>query len=629
MGRIVVWVFFVAMAVFAKPAMVNAVEIQQNNGLSVAVLQFGDERFHYMTTMDGYVVVGDGSGNLVYVGDDGKPTAVIAKNADKRDENEKLFLKNLSPTKVLKKYKNEHKREFNKEYEKSLNSASFLKKETAVPLKYNVHEHSKYKKNLSDGDVYIPVLLVGTSDKVAGDSSLFFRFFNEKDFSEEGNIGSLRDYCIASSNGKFRPNFDIYPIELPDGFGSYSEETFLMKALDILVERADFKAKRDAYQEKIPFVYLYPGMETDALGYDAGYWAHVYSMQWMGGVYGKGYCPNKGKVCFDDYLFAAQMEDNSRNKKLNQIGIFAHEFSHVLGLADHYASVNGEVVPGPAPYDVMTQGMYNNNGRCPPLFSAFERESMGWLEIPEIEEGDSLYRLYDIESDGAYAISNPNGSDEFYIVEYRPPVKWDSYIGKSSDGSNGILVWYIDYDYDVFFNKAAVNKDVEHQRVAVVKTLLSERQFSGGWKNAGKISDDLNYFADFSFVNKNGIARVKGVYNFIKSDEDSFFCFNTNPSKKISECKEPEEEMVLKEKLKFSGELAKLSVKGNVLYVEALVLGEKKLDLFDVNGKFIKRTIFSELRASMDVSSWIRKGAFVATLSVAGKTIAKKTLRLK
>ena len=61
------------------------------------------------------------------------------------------------------------------------------------------------------------------------------------------------------------------------------------------------------------------------------------------------------------------------------VGTFVHEFSHVMGLPDLYATkYTGAFTPGA--WSAMDYGPYNNDGCTPPLYSAFERYSLGWIE---------------------------------------------------------------------------------------------------------------------------------------------------------------------------------------------------------------------------------------------------------
>ena len=71
---------------------------------------------------------------------------------------------------------------------------------------------------------------------------------------------------------------------------------------------------------------------------------------------------------------------------LDGIGTICHEFSHVLGLADHYDTdyeENGES-NHPGVWDIMSGGSYLNYGLTPSGYNAFERYLLGFTTPAEI-----------------------------------------------------------------------------------------------------------------------------------------------------------------------------------------------------------------------------------------------------
>jgi M6 family metalloprotease-like protein len=66
------------------------------------------------------------------------------------------------------------------------------------------------------------------------------------------------------------------------------------------------------------------------------------------------------------------------------IGTFTHEFGHVLGLPDYYPTmVMSHYTTGN--WHIMDGGAYNNSGRTPPTYSAFDRFFLNWLVPHRIE----------------------------------------------------------------------------------------------------------------------------------------------------------------------------------------------------------------------------------------------------
>ena len=514
--------------------------------------------------------------------------------------------------------------------------------QSSVPEGLSGIRSSISTKSFSTGERYFPVLLVSTADYKSIDSAFVFRMFNEEGFSENGYYGSVRDYFIASSAGLFKPTFDIYPITLSNNFSSYqSDASFILPALDLLVERNDFKTLADKYESTIPFMILHPLFKDDAEKSCDDFFNHAFSLR-----YSANKIYSKNGYRFNDYAFVAQKakgkSSSTNSKDVDMLGSYVHEFSHVMGLKDLYsADENGYATVGPLPYDVMSLGCYNGNGNYPPVFSAFERETMGWLKPTEIENNDSIYELKNISGMQAYAVSNPNHPNEFYLIEYRPAVGFDSKIEKSSysgqQGKNGVFIWYFDFDETVFASNNP-NKDVNHQR-AEVRAVLNKSQ---------------EYFSNFSFVNKGGVANVDGIFNIVFDGNDRV-CFTTKRSRTLNKCPDIASSSSVAESSSSVASSSSLAISSSsveysssssfgfvglygrhmasrmqmhlsrgILNVEIPMSGKKTLRFYDAIGNMVGMHSFAESSASVDFSGWNRP-VFVQ-LDVNGRLLLAKRI---
>ena len=495
----------------------------------------------------------------------------------------------------------------------------------------------------SSGERFFPVMLVSTSDYKALDSTFIYRMFNEKGFKDNSNYGSAYDYFVESSGGQFKPTFDIYPITLPKDFSNYkSDSEFILPAIDILVERSDFKARASKYEKEIPFIILHPLSRDKAISYNKDFFNHQYKLQ-----YSAKQVYSKNGYKFNNYAFISQKAEgkasSTSSKDVNMLGTFVHEFSHVIGLQDTYsADAQGYATIGPLPFDVMALGLRNGNGGYPPTFSAFEREAVGWLKPTEIANNDSVYELKNLSRMQAYAVSNPNQPNEYFLIEYRPAVGFDSKIGSSSysgkQGKNGVLIWYIDYDFDAFFSNDP-NKDVNHQRVEV-RTVLSKNQES---------------FAKFDFVNKSGKAKIEGIFNLV-FDGDDRVCFTVNKSKTLDKCPEKviassssvassssaprsSSSSVVKSSSSVSSSSGvtsivqtvlpqmKIHVAHGMLNVDVPMSGKKTLRFYDALGNNLGSHTFEGSSASVDVSGWNR--SVYVQLDVNGRLLLAKRVMFR
>lgn len=166
-----------------------------------------------------------------------------------------------------------------------------------------------------------------------------------------------------------------------------------------------------------------------------------------------------------------------------------HEFSHTMGLKDHYcvrmsgcSAYYADSVyqaPGAHAWDVMATGMYNGDYRKPPNYSAFERNFMGWLDYTTLEVDSQVKALPPLGTNNfAYYVGV--NDKEWYVFENRQQVKWDSGLP-----NHGMLVWHIEFNSGAW-TLDAMNDVPEHQRVDIVEAgdirVLSQ---TGGYMNQG------------------------------------------------------------------------------------------------------------------------------------------------
>ena len=641
---------------FARPAATGIEAIRNCDGSSISVRYSGDEHYHYAETSDGILVMYNDEGCLVYVDEQGNPTKTLAKDPEARTAGDSSLLKGLSQESARKNHERRRGGRFPKDTSLT-EKTSYTHTPVMAGGQKGVSALLKRPtpQKWGRGERWFPVLLVGTTDKAHGDSAKFYDFLNTPGYSENKNIGSLRDYFLFVSDSLFDPHFDVYPIDINaslTSFGrdsSFKEGELLKAGLNELGKRSDFNenAAKYAYDgvNIDGFFFLFPGMEEDALKQSDFFWGHEFRMSangsssgWMRSAY------KVGKYYFEEYVFIAQYADGSNNSKINKMGIFAHEFSHVLGLQDHYGKdENKKQVDGPGAFDLMSLGMYNgsstNAGDAPMGYSAFEKDWVGWLKLEELET-EKTYSLKKLSRMQAYSISNPLQTDEFYVVEYRPAEKYDAYVRPTSWGQrvNGVYVWYIDYDRETFVVYNNANGDRSHQRVAVNAVLAA-----GG------------YYADFTYVNRGGSASIPGIYNIV-FDGENRACFTTSQSIPLTECPVDSSEIEVSSSSEFSSssevsssseaessdseggsewmldgrvvaDLVHVQLEGRSLHVLADIQGKKSLGLLDLQGRVLLRSDFTEPAADLELKM-LPHGRYIVLVNVAGQ-MSKKVISIR
>jgi len=129
------------------------------------------------------------------------------------------------------------------------------------------------------------------------------------------------------------------------------------------------------------------------------------------------------------------------------IGVFCHEFGHVLGLVDLYDGDSTSFAIGC--YDVMSYGMvlsaFGKEGDCPAHFCAWSKIKLGWLDEVMISQ-PGTYQLLPVEEYPAcYKVSTGLSSTEYFLVENRQKILFDQSLPCDS---GGILICHVDQAKD-------------------------------------------------------------------------------------------------------------------------------------------------------------------------------------
>lgn len=331
------------------------------------------------------------------------------------------------------------------------------------------------------------VVLVQFKDKKfeLGDHAhdYFTNMLNKDDFSEYGATGGVHKYFMDVSNGQFDCQFDLYgPVTLKNNLEYYGAndsitgsdkhpEEMVVEAcqqLNATVDFSQYDRDNDGVIDNVYVIYAGRGEASDVMGtHPELVWPHSWNVAHLqlmfdGKLLATYGCSNEWEDVFEfDGQYIRVVGENP-----DGIGTFVHEFSHILGLPDLYytGDYDNDAYVTPGEWSVLDYGPYNNNGRTPPSYSAFERNALGWIDLTELtaESGDVTIRELN-EFNEAYSITNPQNSGEFFLLESRQRKGWDAYLP-----GDGMLVWHVDYDADIW-NDNSVNNVNSHQRVDLVE----------------------------------------------------------------------------------------------------------------------------------------------------------------
>lgn len=282
--------------------------------------------------------------------------------------------------------------------------------------------------------------------------------------------GSIRDYFVAQSYGKFAIDFDVkgpytaknkyayYGRNVDYGGVSFDDRPYELiieacKAADPEVDFKDYDWDGDGEVDQVYVVYAGHGEAS----YDDPelIWPHESIISGHTGA------PlTLQGMTIDTYACGNELDSSDR---IFGIGTICHEFSHCLGLPDVYDIEYSGETETPGQFDLMDAGNYNGDGWYPAGYSAFERFFCGWLEprrVGSVADVGELQPLH-LHPDAAI-IEQFEGSTNYYLVENRVKESWDKFLP-----SHGLIAWHINYDLEVWkLNR--VNVDPNNMGITIV-----------------------------------------------------------------------------------------------------------------------------------------------------------------
>lgn len=438
-----------AIAVPAKPVLQPTL---QSDGSMIMTRLSGDEHSHFVLSEDNLPIEKGKDGLFYYYNTDNNGKLILSSQrviSPRTDANEKAFVSSID--------------------RKKLQEVFALKMEALTSGK-------RVRRNLPPKVSGFPctgsprglVLLIEYSDvafTTPDANNAFSRMLNEEGYSDLGASGSARDWFIANSGGKFTPDFDVIgPIRLEHprayygankGGNDVRPEMMIIEACGLIADEVDFSKydeDDDGYIDNVFAFYAGYGENLGASVPSDCVWPHSWDIVDATSV---PYYFNGKRL--NHYACTNEID---LSDTMDGIGTFVHEFSHVMGLPDLYAT-NYSFAFTPGKWSVMDEGPYNNNSRTPPYYSAFERLSLGWLEPVRIDRPSNV-KIPPIAENRAYWIATEN-ENEYFLLENRQQTGWDTYIPY-----HGMLVWHIDYNENIWHYNT-VNDRKDHQYVDIIE----------------------------------------------------------------------------------------------------------------------------------------------------------------
>ena len=511
---LLVLLLLVSYSVSAVPAYPYPVKVTQPDGTTLTVILKGDEFHRYHTTEDGYLITKDNSGvfNYARMESSGRliSTGVKAADAARRTTAERELIAGLSHATIP--------AAVNKQ----------MRSKRAVPAAVKAAP-ARFPGQGSPRSLVILVKFKDLDFVTPNPQAAFTDLLNQQGYSANGGTGSARDYFRDNSMGTFTPQFDVVgPFDLPNNYKYYGENDADGDDKNAVQMIVDACAKADS--AGVDFS-IYDtdgdGLVDNVFVYYAGHneaeWASentVWPHRW--GIYrGFNYSGSEASITFDgkrimDYACTSELKWDEGTSMCG-IGTFTHEFGHVLGLADMYAT-DGATHQTLSYWNIMDAGAYLNEGRTPPAYNAFERFQLGYL-TPELLQNNPVNVSLDtlLSSNKAYLISsttnhNLNGSNptpaEFFLLENRQNKGWDKFLP-----GNGMLLYRIFYnETDWYYNEPNNNPNAMGVDILEADGIASDATLGGDPfpGTANKTSYEL--------VLRSGTKLYKKISNITETD---------------------------------------------------------------------------------------------------------------
>lgn len=340
------------------------------------------------------------------------------------------------------------------------------------------------------------------------DNAYYTRVANEENFtSAEGHRGSVRDYFLAQSNGKFELNFDIAgPYTMPNSASYYGSNTPSSdaKASEMIatackmanadgVDFSKYDWEGDGNVDMVFVIYAGYGEATSTKRPDV-IWPHQYELYYTG----KDLYLNNKYV--NVYACSNEIDEINDTGKphVQGIGAICHEFSHCLGYPDLYDTGSAGRF-GLGHFDLMCQGSYNGDTFRPAGYSSYEKWMAGWLTPIELSNEDKQINDLKAVSDNgeAYIIYNQRNRNEYYLLENRQHTGWDDALP-----GTGLQISHVDYDRTSWeYNR--VNAE-DHQRFTIFH--------ADGLAGANNENNDLYPYKDNNSLTNNSYPAAT-LYN--------------------------------------------------------------------------------------------------------------------
>jgi M6 family metalloprotease-like protein len=306
----------------------------------------------------------------------------------------------------------------------------------------------------------VPVILIQYADESASESRQSFDdMMNQDGYSSSG---SFAEYFAEVSYNNHSINGTVvgwYTASENRAYYAFSDPDHYLHAAELVREAVDaaeaagidfsgFDADNDGEVDAVFVVHQGQGAEDGSN--DDFLWSH----HWYLSSAGSGLDVEHDGKTIDRYII---MPETYGGAHVN-IGVYCHEYGHVLGLPDLYDTDDSEESEGIGNWGLMAGGSWGGDGASPDFpshLSAWSKMELEWLVPLIVQQNIIGQNIPSIESN-AFALqiwTEGAPQTEYFLVSNRQQTGFD----RNLPGC-GLLVWHVD-------ETVGGNQDETHKKV--------------------------------------------------------------------------------------------------------------------------------------------------------------------
>jgi len=312
----------------------------------------------------------------------------------------------------------------------------------------------------------IPVILINFNDTATTCSSSDFSSllfgsgtWSFKDYYEEisggaftvspGPAGVLGWYTAANGHDYYGQPSGWGPPDKWPGDLAYEA----VSQADATVDFSAFDSDGDCIVDVVAIIHQGTAQEASATAADiwSQSWSlsstYSYGLGHQGAYTSNDVCPSDPGLYMlvDDYIMMPETLPAALDPGMTTIGVFAHEYGHVLGLIDLYDTDRPANSEGVGNWSLMASGSWGKVERLgdrPSHLDPWSKRALGWLEPNRIQSGQTGKTIPAVEGNSQvwqFREGSPAAGGEYFLLENRQRTGFDAALPGS-----GMLLWHID-----------------------------------------------------------------------------------------------------------------------------------------------------------------------------------------